>query len=252
MRSKRLAPIVAALVLAGTLGVGSPAARATSATVLPLSGVVIAVDPGHNGGNAAHRTAISRLVWVGNGRKACNTVGTSTVSGYSEHRFTFAVALRVKARLEALGATVYLTRTSDTGVGPCVDVRGKFGAKVHALLTVSIHGNGSSSWHRGFFVMKPGFIRGYTDDIVGRSATLARAIRTGLVGAGLPVANYYATSGIRTRTDLGTLNMSDVPVVMVELGNMKNGGDATRMKSWSGRDRYAAGLVGGIRIYLGR
>jgi N-acetylmuramoyl-L-alanine amidase len=46
--------------------------------------------------------------------------------------------------------------------------------------------------------------------------------------------------------------MSDVPVVMVELGNMKNYGDALRMTSTTGRDRYAAGLVAGIRRYLGR
>ncbi len=252
MRSRRFALVVVTILFAGALTVGSPGVGATDAAVLPLTGIVIAVDPGHNGGNASHIAAISRKVWIGNAWKACNTVGTSTVSGYPEHRFTFAVALRVKARLEALGATVYLTRPSDVGVGPCVDVRGKFGAKVHAQLTVSIHGDGSSSSHRGFFVMKPGLVRGYTDDIVGRSATLARAVRTGLLGAGLPVANYYTSTGIATRTDLGTLNMSDVPAVMVELGNMKNSGDAARMKSSTGRDRYAAGLVAGIRLYLGR
>ena len=160
--------------------------------------------------------------------------------------------MRVKARLEALGATVYMTRTNDIGVGPCVDERGRFGAKVHAQLSVSIHGDGSSSTHRGFFVMKPGYVRGYTDDILARSATLAVAVRKGLLSAGLPIANYYATNGIISRTDLGTLNMSNVPVVMVELGNMKNSGDATRMKSTTGRDRYAAGLVAGIRLFLGQ
>jgi len=252
MQSKRIALLVVSVLLAGAFAVGSPAVGETDAAALPLAGVVIAVDPGHNGGNASHIRAISRKVWIGNAWKACNTVGTSTVSGYPEHKFTFAVALRVKARLEALGATVYLTRSRDTGVGPCIDVRGKFGARVHAQLTVSIHGDGSSSSHRGFFVMKPGLVRGYTDDILGRSATLARAVRTGLIGAGLPVANYYTSTGIATRKDLGTLNMSDVPAVMVELGNMKNRSDATRMKSATGRDRYAAGLVAGIRLYLGR
>jgi N-acetylmuramoyl-L-alanine amidase len=145
-----------------------------------------------------------------------------------------------------------MTRTSDTGFGPCIDKRGKFGAKVHAQLTVSIHGDGSSSSHRGFFVMKPGLVPGYTSDIVGRSATLARAVRRGLLRAGLPMANYYTSTGLVTRTDMGTFNMSDVPVVMVELGNMKNSGDAARVTSWSGRDRYAVGLVAGIRFYLGR
>jgi len=156
MRFNRVPNVLLAMLLASTLTVGAPEVGRAAATTLPLSGVVIAVDPGHNGGSAAHMSVIDRLVWIGNRWKACNTVGTTTVSGYPEHRFTFAVALRVKARLEGLGATVYLTRTSDFGVGPCIDVRGKFGARVHAQLTVSIHGDGSSSSHRGFFVMKPG------------------------------------------------------------------------------------------------
>ncbi len=253
MNVQRLAPIVAAILLAGTLGVGSPGvARTDAAAALPLSGIVIAIDPGHNGGNAAHARQISRLVWSGTVWRPCATVGTTTVDGYPEHRFNFAVALRVKARLEALGATVYLTRPSDTGVGPCVDVRGRFGTKMHAQLTVAIHADGSGSSHRGFYVMRPGLVRGFTDDIYARSATLARAVRTGLLRAGLPIANYYATTGLKTRTDFATFNFSDIPTVMVELGNMKNAGDARRMKTTTGRDRYAAGLVAGIRVYLNR
>jgi len=244
--------VVAVVVSVGLLPFGARVADPATAAVLPLSGIVIAVDPGHNGGSAAHLAEIRRLVWIGNGWKACNTVGTSTVSGYPEHRFAFAVALRLQARLEALGAIVYMTRTTDTGVGPCVDVRGEFGAKVHARLTISIHADGAPSTDRGFFVMKPGLVVGYTDDILSRSARLATSIRAGLIGVGLPIANYYATTGIKTRTDLGTLNMSNVPVVMVELGNMKNRLDATRMQTWTGRDRYALGLVSGIRRFLGK
>ena len=240
--------LLACLAIGPAWGSSAPSAQAA----LPLTGLVIAVDPGHNGGNASHLSTINKLVFIGNGWKACNTVGTSTRTGYSEHAFNFAVALRVKARLQALGATVYLTRGTDTGVGPCVDVRGKFGAKVHAALEVSIHGDGSSLSHYGFNVMRPGYVKGYTDDILARSSTLASAIRRGLVLNGLPVGNYYGVNGIISRTDLGTLNMSDVPVVMVELGNMKNTGDAARMTSSTGRDRYAAGLVQGIRIFLAR
>lgn len=247
-RLRHVALIAVTVAIVGSTSLGS--AGATEA--LPLSGIVIAVDPGHDGGNASHIAAINRLVWIGNRWKACDTVGTTTRSGFPEHRFTFAVALRVKARLESLGATVYLTRTTDTGYGPCIDVRGRFGAKVHAQLTISIHGDGAFTSDHGFFVMKPGLVVGYTDDIRARSAGLATSVRAGLVAAGLHVANYYATNGIISRTDLGTLNMSNVPVVMVELGNMKNSVDASLMTSTTGRDRYAAGLVGGIRRYLGR
>jgi N-acetylmuramoyl-L-alanine amidase len=117
---------------------------------------------------------------------------------------------------------------------------------------VSIHGDGAPIADHGFTVMRPGLVPGYTDDILTRSAVLARAVRSGLVQAGLSVANYYGTNGIIARTDLGGLNLSDVPAVMVELGNMKNSGDAARMQSSTGRSRYANGLVNGIRLFLGK
>jgi N-acetylmuramoyl-L-alanine amidase len=245
-----LAGLGALVVVLGLAPGSSPPAAA--ATTLPLAGLVIAIDPGHNGGSAAHPEVINRLVWIGNRWKACNTVGTSTRTGYPEHRFNYAVALRVKARLEALGAIVRMTRTSDTGVGPCIDYRGRFGASVHAVLEVSIHGDGAPISGHGFTVMKPGLVRGYTDDILAGSSRLANALRAGLLGVGLTVSNYYGVNGLKTRTDLGTLNMANVPTVMIELGNMKNSGDAARMTSATGRDRYAAGLVAGIRRYLGR
>ena len=249
-------------VTRGVAGAAVPTPPARVATVAgvdispkatgPLDGIVIAIDPGHNGGNASHPATIRRKVFIGNGWKACNTVGTSTNAGYAEHRFSFAVARRVKVRLEGLGATVRMTRTTDTGVGPCVDARGRFGASIGARLMLSIHGDGSAAAHHGFVVMRPGLVRGYTDDILAASARLATAIRGGLLARGLTVANYYGRHGLVTRTDLGTLNLSDVPVVMVELGNMRNRSDAARMTSAAGRDRYAAGLVTGIRRFLGR
>ena len=238
-------------VLAAVAISGAPMAGAARAAP-PLDGIVIALDPGHNGGNAAHATEIARKVWIGNGWKPCNKVGTSTTSGYAEHRFNLLVAKAVRTRLEALGATVFMTRTTNDGWGPCVDKRGKLGREVGAALLLSIHADGANSAYRGFFVMKPGLVEGFTDDIVGASATLATAMRRGMLDAGLPVANYYATRGIKTRTDLGTLNWSDVPAVVVECGNMKNREDAARMTTASGRATYAAGLVAGIRRYLGR
>jgi N-acetylmuramoyl-L-alanine amidase len=251
--TRHLAGLLVALVVATTLAAGPGAGIVQAADpTLPLGGVVIAIDPGHNGGNATHIAEISKLVWVGTRWKPCNKVGTSTASGFSEHHFNWLVAVRVKLRLEALGATVYLTRTSDTGWGPCVTTRGRFGAKVGADLLVSIHADGSTSSHRGFFVMRPAYVTGYTDDIYASSARLARSMRSGLLATGLPIANYYTTTGIKVRNDLGTLNLSNVPAVELELGNMKNTSDARRMTSMTGRSLYAAGVVAGIRVYLGR
>ena len=49
----------------------------------------------------------------------------------------------------------------------------------------------------------------------------------------------------------GTLNLSDVPTVMVELGNMRNAADARRMTSVKGRATYARGLAHAVRRFLG-
>jgi N-acetylmuramoyl-L-alanine amidase len=59
-------------------------------------------------------------------------------------------------------------------------------------------------------------------------------------------------TALSIRPDLGTLNLSTVPVAMVELGNMRNRADAHRMTTRAGRATYAAALVAGIRRYLGR
>ena len=65
------------------------------------------------------------------------------------------------------------------------------------------------------------------------------------------MANYIAGGdGLDFRSDLGTLNLSDIPTVMVELGNMRNASDAKRMTSRTGRATYARGLADAVRTYL--
>lgn len=255
MKLLRSAALVVALVALAAPSVQSQA-RATSSTVgsqsLPLSGLTIAIDPGHQLGNSTHTRQIARLVWVGS-YKACNTTGTSTNSGYPEATFTFDVARRVKNDLERLGARVVMTRTtnSSSAWGPCVDYRGRFGKSQHAALKVSIHGDGAPASGRGFHVIRPAYFRGYTDDIYKSSSALATAMKTGLIRGGLKPSTYI-NGGMSVRKDLGTLNMSDIPTVMTELGNMRNAGDASMMKSRSGRQKYAAAIERGIRLYLGR
>ncbi|GAB6985404.1 hypothetical protein [Nocardioides pyridinolyticus] len=63
--------------------------------------------------------------------------------------------------------------------------------------------------------------------------------------------NTAGGDGLGFRSDLGTLNLSDVPTVMVELGNMRNARDAHRMTTPQGRQRYADALLGAVRRFLG-
>ena len=248
-RTPVLVSILAAALLVGVL---PSAADGATQSRKPLAGMIIAIDPGHNGGNSSHPEQVNRKVWIGNAWKVCNTSGTATNAGYPEHRFTWALARLVRSRLEALGATVKLTRSNDRGWGPCSTTRGKFGAKVHADLMISLHGDGLGASQHGFVVIRPGLVRGYTDDILSRSKTLSRAMRRGLDHAKVRRSTAYGGDGLDVRTDLGTLNLSNVPAVLIELGNMRNAHDARLMSTSAGRGRYAAGLVFGIRTFLHR
>ena len=237
-----------AVALAGSLLV-APA----HAAPLPLAGRVVAIDPGHQLGNSRHPAQIGRLVYVGLW-KPCNTTGTATNGGFPEATFTWRTSQALKRRLEALGATVRLTRTTNSvdDWGPCVDTRGRFGASVGADVEISLHGDGAAAATHGFFVIRPGLRDGWTDDILGPSRRLARGVRAGLVGAGFGVSTAYGGDGLDVRRDLGTLNAADVPTVMVELGNMRNAGDARCMTSAACRGRYADGLAAGIVVALTR
>ena len=100
------------------------------------------IDPGHDGGNASDPAFIDAPIDGGGFTESCDTAGTTTASGYTEHAFNFDVALRLASLLQAGGATVVLTRYTDTGVGPCVNVRAAIGNDDGSDAAISIHGDG--------------------------------------------------------------------------------------------------------------
>lgn len=215
-----------------------------------LRGLKVALDPGHNGGNAAAWAKIGQNVSDGRGgQRACNTTGTATDDGFSEHEFNWRMANLVKARLESAGASVFLTRDSDVGVGPCVNERGTFAQKVGADVLVSIHANGSadSSVH-GFFalVSDPPLYPSQGEP----SQSLARDLIGALREVGFVPQNAGPVShGLWKRSDLATLNFAEVPAVMLELGEMRNPADAALLHSSSGQERLAEGIIKGLRTW---
>ncbi len=226
----------------------------TTGAPQPLAGRTVVLDPGHQLGNHNFPARINRQVPAGGFTKACNTTGTATNRGYPEATFAWQVSRLVAARLRRLGAVVRLTRHSNRQDrwGPCVDVRGRAGNNIGADLKLSIHADGSyAAGARGFHVIAPADRAPWTDDIHASSTRLARAVRRGLLGRRFVVATYTAGGdGLDVRADLGTLNLSDVPTVMVELGNMRSSAEARVMTSRAGRARYARGLVSGVRRFL--
>jgi N-acetylmuramoyl-L-alanine amidase len=62
-----------------------------------------------------------------------------------------------------------------------------------------------------------------------------------------PALLAVAGDGLVVRDDLGGLNRSRVPKALVELGTMRNPGDARRLRRAARRERLAAALAAGIR-----
>lgn len=224
-------------------------APTTTSEVLPLAGRVVVIDPGHNGRNWAHPEEISRQVHIGTGTKACNTTGTSG-EDYAEATFTWELAQLTVPLLESAGATVVLTRHDNDGWGPCVDQRAGVGNDARADAVVSIHADGGPPEGRGFHVIHPALIEGLTDDIHDDSFRLATALHSAFQDTGMPIADYIARDGFSERGDLGGLNLSDVPAVFLEAGNMRNAEDLALLHSRTFQKKAAQAIVDALVDFL--
>jgi N-acetylmuramoyl-L-alanine amidase len=212
----------------------------------------VLVDPGHNGGNAAAPAVINRLIWNGRETETCDTTGTQTDSGYTEARFNWHVALYLTADLRADGATVVLTRTSNTGVGPCVTERAAIGNQAHANAAVSIHADGGPPVGRGSAILEP-VADGINNAIIGPSAILGADLRAAFAaGTGEPVSTYDGVNGIQPRNDLAGTNLSTVPKVFIECANMRNAADAALLTSPAWQAKAAQAIAVGLTTFLNR
>lgn len=230
---------------------GTATAAQPQATGSPLAGKVIVLDPGHNGGNAAHPEKINKPVDVITERKPCDTTGTETGAGYTEHAFTWDVAGRLAKLLRAQGAKVILTRSNDTGVGPCIPQRAAIGNDNKADAVLSIHADGAPQNDHGFHIIEPKPIKGHNEDIVPASQKLGLALRAAFhKGTDLPYSNYRGVQAIDRRDDLGGLNLSTRPKVFIECGNMANPGDAAKLSDPKFRQRIAQSLANGFTVYF--
>ena len=217
-----------------------------------LDGKVVLVDPGHNGGNFNAPSVINRLIWNGRETETCDTTGTETDGGYTEALFNWHVALYLTADLRAEGATVVLTRTSNTGVGPCVTERAAIGNAAHANAAVSIHADGGPPGGRGFAILEP-VADGINNTIVGPSAVLGADLRTAFQkGTREPVSSYDGINGIQPRDDLAGTNLSRVPKVFIECANMRNTADAALATSARWQARAARAIAAGLAAFLVR
>jgi N-acetylmuramoyl-L-alanine amidase len=244
---------------------GGQALRATPAGNAPqssashvssiLAGKIVVIDPGHNPGNRAHPSEINRPVPFGAGMKPCDTTGTATNDGYAEATYTLDVAYRVVAFLRKAGARVVLTHTRTTPAwGPCITERAAIGNSHQAAAAISIHADGGPPSGHGFSTITPVSpipAIGLTMAMVARDLDLAIAVRNAYASAtGMPYSSYLGSEGIYASNAYGGTNLSRVPKIFIETGNMRNAADAAKLKSAAFRQRAARGIATGIARFI--
>ena len=193
-----------------------------------LADVKVVIDAGHGGHDTG---AIGR-------------------TGLQEKGINLDIALRVREQLEALGARVLMTRTTDDPVIPWTRgnreqhrrellARCAIANDANADLFVSIHSNARS--------LNPSAIRG-TETYYRKSDSIAfaRVMQEEVVRAvGLPDGGV-----IRHPKSIIVLYQTNMPAALVEVGYLSHPEDEAELATDDLRRRAAEGIVNGIKRYV--
>lgn len=179
--------------------------------------MLICVDPGHGG----------------------NEKGSIGCSGMPEKDLNLAIALKLKARLEAAGARVVMTRSDDRDVS--LNDRVKIAERQNADLLLSVHNNAlpdgrnpmtehgtSTYWYQP------------------QSQEMARLLKDGMVkGLGLPdlKARYQ---------NLALCRPSKMQAVLLEVGFMVNPDEFAALENPETQEKAAISITNAVKAYYAR
>ena len=195
------------------------------ASLADLTGRKITIDPGHGG----------------------NDAGAIGPTGLMEKTVTLRVARELKKILEKDGATVYMTRTTDTEVSPKkakatdteeLQARCDFANRKRSDIFISIHMDS--------FTNKTAHgTTGYYAEGSSRSRLLADRIRQG-------VMDQLGTASRGTQScKFYVVEHTDMPATLVELAFISNVEEEKLMGSDDGVARAAQGIADGIEDFFG-
>lgn len=164
-------------------------------------------------------------------------------NGLEEKTVTLGIALKLKTYLENKGATVYLTRSTDTqlstsSLGADLGARANVANTNNADLFISIHCNASEN------NLASGVEKWYSDNHdESTSISLAEDINDSISSR-----HYLNNRGEKTKT-LQVIDDADMTSVLVEVGFMSNTSDFNKMNSSSDQQALAYSIYLGTRKF---
>lgn len=204
-----------------------------------LSNKIICIDAGHGTFTQNSTEAIAPGADITKPAFTKGIVGVHT----TEDAITLAVSNIVKEKLEAMGATVVMTRTSDT-----TDLsnakRAEFANQSGADIIIKLHADGASKTGSGMTMLIPGGAYITDANLLTNSKNLAKHI----------LNNSVAQTGAKNRgthhsDDMAGLNWSKIPVVLFEMGYMTNANDEIKLMDTNYQNKIAQGIADGICDY---
>lgn len=205
-----------------------------------LEGLVIGINPGHQ------KKTISKLYPLAPGSrekgKGVKTGACGRWTRVNEYETNLQIGLKLRDMLEAEGATVVMTRTSNDVMLTNID-RAKMLNKAGVDVALQLHCNGSSNTSRNGCI---GYIR-TTTEYADTNRAIAKAL-TNAIGKRCGCVNH----GVKTHNSYMSLNWTTTPSVLLEMGYISNRKEDKLLASDAYRTKMAAAIMEGLCDYFGR
>lgn len=239
------------LSVAPTATAATPAPAQTTATAtapaptetpaaLPLSGVKVGIDPGHQLKANREQEPVSPGSSETKNKVSSGTAGVK--SRVAEYIVNLDVSLMLRDELVKQGAEVYMTReTHDVDISNIE--RAQMMNELGVDIVLRIHCNGSEDRSKegiGLYIRNTGT---GADECLRAAEALLPAMLD---------ATGAVRSGIFKRDSYSGLNWSEVPSILVEMGYMSNPDEDLLLNDPEYQAKLVAGMVKGVADYMGR
>ncbi|WP_260631228.1 SH3 domain-containing protein [Bacillus sp. S/N-304-OC-R1] len=175
------------------------------------------------------------IVDAGHGGKDTGAIGAT---GLREKEVTLGTALLLKEQLEAYGAIVTLTRSTDIFLE--LSERTAIANKSHADAFISIHSDSASATAKGTTTYYNSTVN-YNGP---RSKTLGDAVQKNMISS----MNTY-NRGVKEQ-EFYVNRMNELPSVLVELAYLSNKQEEALLKTTEFRKKAAIGIAKGLEEYF--
>jgi N-acetylmuramoyl-L-alanine amidase len=204
---------------------------------LPLSGLLIGIDAGHQRKGNSGQEPIAPGSKEKKAKVSSGTTGKFT--GIPEYQVNLDVALLLEAKLKELGADVLMVRTTHDVNIPNSE-RATMMNEADADLCIRIHANGSANPKvSGALMMIPA--KKAVPDIYDASLKAGEILLENFIQA-----TGAKELGVSAYSNMTGFNWSKVPVCLIEMGFMSNKQEDKLLVSPAYQEKCAQGLADGV------